>query len=306
MVSNLHPQKEISPKRQDCYGPLLAEARRGYGYSPMYWQFYDLKQNPFSLTPDPAGFFPNPHHEDALATLIDSLHKHQGMGVLLGEAGLGKTLLLHVYLTLAQQRRYKSIYVASTDLAFRTLLQMLYEALGLDFATATLDMLLTACQQHSVILGIDDAHLMPTLTLKKLWTLAEYAASAGSILHIVLAGHPELDSTLDALALHHLTPAPIARYALSPFTPKESRAYIDHRLAQATTQAETVFTSRALTRIIKAAQGSPGTLNVLCTNALIAGFWAQQRPVSARVAREAIAQVQGSSPFQRRHWWSRV
>ena len=40
----------------------------------MYWQFYDLKQNPFSLTPDPAFFFPNPHHEDALATLIDSLH----------------------------------------------------------------------------------------------------------------------------------------------------------------------------------------------------------------------------------------
>ena len=72
------------------------------------------------------------------------------MGVLLGAAGLGKTLLLHVYLMLAQQRRYKSIYVASTDLAFRTLLQMLYEALGLDFATATLDMLLTACQQHSV------------------------------------------------------------------------------------------------------------------------------------------------------------
>jgi len=271
----------------------------------MYWQFYDLKQNPFSLTPDPAGFFPNPHHEDALATLIDSL-KHRGMGVLLGDAGLGKTLLLHVYLRLAQQRQYKSIYVASTDLAFRALLQMLYQALGLDFATATLDMLLTACQQRSVILGIDDAHLMPTLTLKKLWTLAEYAASVGAILHIILAGHPELDAMLDALALPHLTPASVVRYTLSPFTPRESRAYIDHRLAQATTQTETVFTSRALTRIIKAAQGVPGTLNVLCTNALIAGFWVQQRPVSARVVRETIAQVQGSSPFQRRHWWSRV
>src|SRR3989442_7795905 len=88
---------------------MLAEARRGYGHSLMYWQFYDLKQNPFALTPDPACFFPNPHHEDALAALIDSLHKHQGMGALLGAAGLGKTLLLHVYLTLAQQRQYKTI-----------------------------------------------------------------------------------------------------------------------------------------------------------------------------------------------------
>jgi general secretion pathway protein A len=268
----------------------------------MYWQFYDLKQNPFHLTPDPACFFPNPHHEDALATLIDSLHKHRGMGAILGAAGLGKTLLLHVYLTLAQQRQYKTIYVAHTDLAFRNLLQALYQALGLDFATATLDMLLAACQQRSVILGIDDAHLMPTLTLKKLWTLAEYAASAGAILHIVLAGRPELDPKLDVLTLHHLTPEPVVRYTLLPFTPKESRAYIDHRLAQAITQTETVFASRALTRIIKAAQGVPRTLNILCTDALIASFWAQQRPVSARVAREAIAQVQSPGLSQLRRW----
>ena len=270
----------------------------------MYWQFYDLKQDPFSLPPDPTCFFPNPHHEEALATLIDSLHKHQGMGALLGDPGLGKTLLLHVYLTLAQQRRYKSIYVAYTDQTFRTLLQVLYQALECDFATATLDLLLAACRQHTVILGIDDAHLMPTMTLKKLWTLAEYVASAGAMLHIVLAGHPELNPKLDSLALHHLTSAPVVRYTLSPFTPKESRAYIEHRLAQATTQAETVFTSRALARLIKAARGVPGTLNVLCTHALIAGFWAQQKPVSVRVAREAIAQVQGPSPWQRRRWWS--
>src|SRR5262249_23487643 len=28
----------------------------------MYWQFYDLQQDPFQLSPDPASFFPNPHH----------------------------------------------------------------------------------------------------------------------------------------------------------------------------------------------------------------------------------------------------
>jgi len=191
-----------------------------------------------------------------------------------------------------------------TDLTFRTLLQMLYQALDLDFATATLDMLLTACRQHSVILGIDDAHLMPTLTLKKLWTLVEYAASAGAILHVVLAGHRELEAKFNALTLHHLMPSSVVRYTLSPFTPKESRAYIDHRLAHITSQTETVFSARALARIVKAAQGVPGTLNVLCMNALIAGFWAQQRPVSAKAAREAIAQVQGSRPSQRRRWWS--
>jgi general secretion pathway protein A len=270
----------------------------------MYWQFYDLKQNPFSLTPDPAFFFPHRHHEAALATLIDGFHKRQGIGALLGDAGLGKTLLLHVYLTLAQQRQYKTVYVTYTDLTFRTLLQLVYQALDLDFATATLDILCTACRQHSIILGIDDAHLMPTLTLKKLWTLVEYAASAGAILYVVLTGQRDLESKLDTLTWHHLTPDPVGRYTLSPFTPKASRAYIDYRLAQTTTQVETVFSSKALTRIIKAAQGIPGTLNTLCMNTLIAGFWVQQRPVSAKVAREVIAQVQRPSRSQLRRWWS--
>jgi len=303
MASNLHPKERTSLAGMRLLEPAAGRGEGGAtAVSFMYWQFYDLEQNPFHPTPDPACFFPNLHHEDALATLIDSLHTHRGMGAILGAAGLGKTLLLHVYLTLAQQRQYKTMYVAYTDQAFRSLLQVLYEALGLDFATATLDMMLAACQQRPVILAIDDAHLIPTLILKKLWILTEYAASAGAIFHIVLAGHPTLDFKLDALALHHLTPEPVVCYTLSPFTSKESRAYINHRLAQASTQAKTVFTSRALTRLIKAAQGVPRTLNVLCTNALIAGFWAQQRPVSARAAREAIAQAQSSGPSRLRRW----
>ena len=196
MVSHLQPRKGTSSTQDQAATAI----RLCIG------NFTTSSRTPSHLTPDPAFFFPNPHHEDALATLIDSLHTHRGMGAILGAAGLGKTLLLHVYLTLARQRQYKTIYVPYTDLAFRTLLQVLYQALELDLATATLDMFLAACQQHSVILGIDDAHLMPTVTLKKLWTLTEYAASAGAILHIVLAGHPELNPKLDALALHHLTP----------------------------------------------------------------------------------------------------
>jgi general secretion pathway protein A len=293
MASNLPPvRKEPLPQRRGYYSSLLAHQGRCYGSSRMYWQFYDLTHDPFQLTADPACFFPSPRHEDALATLIDSLHQHQGMVALLGDAGLGKTLLLHVYLALARQRQYRTVQIGDTGLTFRELWQRLYQALELDFTRATLDVFLAACQHQPVILGLDDAHLIPTLIFKKLWLLVEHAASVGAVLHIVLAGRPELALKLDALALHHLTPGPVLRYTLSPFTPEESKAFIYHRLTSATSQVETVFTSRALTRIIKVARGVPDTLNALCTQALLAGFWARHRPVSARAAREAIAQVQ--------------
>ena len=93
---------------------------------------------------------------------------------------------------------------------------------------------------------------------------------------------------------------------MSQITPKMSQAYIYDCLAQATIQDETVFTSRVPPRITKVAQGVPKTLHVPYTSALIVGFWAQQRPVSARIAREAIAQVQDCSPSQVRCWWSWV
>ncbi len=261
----------------------------------MYCHYYELEQNPFHITPDPTFFFMSPHHEGALATLIDSLSKRQGMVAIIGDAGLGKTTLLRAYLVQAQRWRCKTIYVTHADLVFRNLLQVLYQALELDFARATLDAFCTACQQQrAVILVIDDAHMMPLATLKKLCTLAQRGASAEPLLHIVLVGHAALISKLDALELQRLAPCPVVRYTLSPLTPKESRAYIYHRLAQVTDQAKTVFTSKALTQIVKVAQGIPGALNILCTNALLAGFGSQQRPVSARVAWQAIAPLQGN------------
>jgi len=110
----------------------------------------------------------------------------------------------------------------------------------------------------------------------------------------VLVGHAALIRKLDALELQRLAPCPVVRYTLAPLTPRESQAYIYHRLAQVTDQAKTVFTSKALTQIVKVAQGIPGALNILCTNALLAGFGSQQRPVSARVAWKAIAPLQNN------------
>jgi len=146
----------------------------------------------------------SPYHEGALATLIISLSKRQGIVAIIGDAGLGKTTLLRAYLVQAQQWRCKTIYVTHADLVFRNLLQVLYQELELDFATATLDAFHAACQQqHAVILVVDDAHMMPMATLKKLCTLAHRGASAEPLFHIVLVGHaaliPKLDSSKDVL-----------------------------------------------------------------------------------------------------------
>src|SRR5262249_4136451 len=56
---------------------------------------------------------------------------------------------------------------------------------------------------------------------------------------------------------------------------------------------QTLFTAEALWRIVCSAKGLPRAVNLLCTNALIAGCEAQRKPITAALVQRAIADTQG-------------
>jgi general secretion pathway protein A len=60
----------------------------------MYKAFYNLKRNPFEITPDPFFLFPTRGHNEALAALYYGVRRHKGFVVMTGEVGTGKTLLV--------------------------------------------------------------------------------------------------------------------------------------------------------------------------------------------------------------------
>ena len=59
----------------------------------MYQEFFGLQRRPFSATPDAIGFVPLEGPQGALDALAVCCERGQGIGVLTGEAGLGKTLV---------------------------------------------------------------------------------------------------------------------------------------------------------------------------------------------------------------------
>ena len=69
----------------------------------MYKAFYNLKRNPFEITPDPSFLFPTKRHNEALAALYYGVRRHKGFVVLTGEVGTGKTLLLRCLLQLLKK-----------------------------------------------------------------------------------------------------------------------------------------------------------------------------------------------------------
>ena len=68
------------------------------GRSVMYERFYNLRERPFSLSPDPDYLYPSRVHQEALSYLRYGIEGHAGFIVITGEIGSGKTTLLQTVL----------------------------------------------------------------------------------------------------------------------------------------------------------------------------------------------------------------
>ena len=55
----------------------------------VYNAFYNLRKDPFRLTPDPVFLYMTAQHREALAGLVHSACNRSGLTVLAGEAGTG-------------------------------------------------------------------------------------------------------------------------------------------------------------------------------------------------------------------------
>nr|MBA3614319.1 hypothetical protein [Nitrospirales bacterium] len=92
------------------------------------------------------------------------------------------------------------------------------------------------------------------------------------------------------------------RATIQPLQPKESQAYIEHRVALSSSTGTPLFTQGAMKLIVREAQGIPRRINILCDNALITGYGRQQKPVSIGEVREILADMNGSRSSYLMKW----
>jgi len=87
----------------------------------MYLAHFDLRDLPFSLTPDTHYFLDCPSHREALAVLLVALRSGEGSTKLVGEVGTGKTLLCRKLLRVLGPR-FVTAYVPNPFLSPKGLL----------------------------------------------------------------------------------------------------------------------------------------------------------------------------------------
>jgi len=266
----------------------------------MYERFYELRERPFALSPDPDYLYPSRVHREALDYLRYGLESHAGFVVITGEIGSGKTTLLQTLLRgLDSQTSVGRI--VNTMLEPRELLETIMIDFGLDPSGKSKPLILRDLAQYlvdqrlagrMVLLVIDEAQNLSLAALEELRMLSNLETEKSKLLQIVLVGQPNLREKLNAPELEQLRQRITVSYHLMPLDADETAKYINHRLRRAATGAPMEFPRDATDSIHGRSRGVPRIVNVICDAALVFGYAEERRAVDLPLVQEVLSELE--------------
>ncbi|MEM9384862.1 MAG: AAA family ATPase [Pseudomonadota bacterium] len=272
----------------------------------MYQEFFRLHESPFSLDPDPRFLYLSPAHATARAYLDYTVESRDGMVVLTGHAGCGKSIL--VADLCRRVDRADMLLLDQTQLDSHELLQTLLLALGQDslgdrpqLHARLREVLCERIEQgRRTTLIVDEAQHLSWEALETLRMVADQQHQGRRVLAVILVGQLGLARTLKSEGLEQFRQRIRLFYTLEPLARQEIRRYLEHRLAVAGGHHDVIISPRALKIIKRYTGGIPRLINTLMDMVLTAAALERTRMISARLVQEAARELQWE-PFFLRH-----
>jgi len=261
----------------------------------MYESFYNLKERPFQLLPDPSFLYMSKRHATALTLLQYSIQNRQGFTVITGEVGCGKTTLINRLLDEVDANLRVGL-INFTHASFGELAEWIMMAYGLPYKGKSQvelydDFVQFLIREYAagrpVVLIIDEAQNMGVRGLEEVRMLSNVNAQKDYLLHLILVGQPELGELLQKPELRQLTQRVSVAYNLTPLRFEELVAYVRHRLTIAGGNPE-LFTVQALRFVHAASNGIPRLVNTICDLALVYGFSEGEEKIDVETIRAVL------------------
>lgn len=246
----------------------------------MYESHWNLSRKPFDTGCDPEFYYPSENHQTTLLKLRYAIENRQGAAALIGEAGLGKTLLVRALMEQLGDEFQPRTHLVYPRLSARELLGYVYaEVTGQSAIPASRNERISGLQEalaantdggrHAVWV-IDEAHLLRSpSSYETIRLLTNFQSTGQPDWTIVLCGqlplvtelerHPGLDERL-AVKCH-----------LHRFSIDETIGYILHRMRIAGSESR-VFSDTALEAVHEFSHGVPRRIHRLCDLALLLEF----------------------------------
>ncbi len=267
--------------------------------------FFGLRENPFSLTPNPRYIHRTRHAHETLGRITRGILDRKGLILLTGEVGTGKTTLLYTALHLldgnpAIQHKIKTAVIVHPTLTREEFLESILDEFDVHPSSqrrqvrleALLKMLLDIRRKGGLaVLVIDEAQMLTAELLMEIRTLLELQSSPEKLLQVILCGHPAIEAKIDVLNQGATQQLEAVRCTAKPLTQDETRDYVQHRLRIAGARSDTIFLQESIQRVHERSAGIPRLVNLLCAQALSVAASRQTTRVTPRMIEDAAARI---------------
>jgi type II secretory pathway predicted ATPase ExeA/cell division septation protein DedD len=275
-----------------------------------YEGYFGLREKPFSLASDPRFLYRSAAHAGVFDQLLGGIERREGVLVLTGDIGTGKTTLCRAVLQSLPRKTF-SAFVPDPFASREDLLKMLLIDFGvmsvqdltnghLQGATRTelsyllydfLDSLVPL--EAFVVVIIDEAQNLSPALIEEVRILSDLHRRA-SPLQVLFVGQLELRDKLKLPEMRQVDQRVALHCSLEPITRDALGGYVAHRLRVAGAAPDRVlFPPDALDAVFEASAGVPRLINRICDRTMYQGFQAKtstfNRAMVAAAIREAGA-----------------
>ena len=232
-------------------------------------KYFKLAENPFSVSPNPRYYYLSSLHRGILAKVDYVVEQRQGLTVIYGDAGTGKTSLARLLMDRLSEKNH---VVFITNPNFKSEMHMV-KAISSEFGLApkrSLFAQMEALQANLVemyaegkkpVVIIDEAQLMRGKHFEIIRQLSNFETNDTKLLQIILTGQLELRKKL------RMKKALMSRIVISStlqaFSPDEMADMILFRLKVAGGNGK-IFIQDSLDRVYKHSKGIPREAIKLC------------------------------------------
>ncbi len=238
--------------------------------------YFGLRHLPFTADLPVPHLFPSEGLGEVVARLR-YLMDSRGLGLLTGEAGVGKSTALRALAAQCDPGTHPLIYLADSILEPAGFYREVLEQCGVQPARGRAEnrlqfqRLFVDWHRHqgkTPLICIDEAHLLSAVMVQEIRFATNFGLqNPGSPFAMVLVGQPELRSLLRLKSLEAVAQRVAVRFHLAPLDEEHTAAYLQHQLRSAGCERH-VFTDGATRLLHTQTHGLPRVLNTLATACL--------------------------------------
>jgi len=238
---------------------------------------WGLNEPPFAELAADAYFFPSDQHLRALDFMRRVLCSRVSAGVVTGEYGVGKSLVVRSFVASLDERILLA-HIKRADIGPRDFLMDILRQFGVELDPEDRSdhrLLLARYLSHQVsngrmcLLIIENAEAMRPMVLDELRHIGLLEADGSRLVKLLLLGLPLLNHVVDSQRMSKLVPNDVPRVTISGLSEDQLAAYVVHRLRVAGARdPDHLFPSTLMPILHRLTGGNPAKVNKLCSSAL--------------------------------------